>query len=419
MTPTLTDAGRNLMLRALTGDTIHFTEIQLGSGARPDPAKATSLQSMKLNLAISELSVGDNYATLSTLFSNSTVTVGFRITEAGFFAENPDNPAQSILYAYGTEDSATADYVPASSNRILEMQFDAFLFIGDAENVTAAINSSLVYASASEFNAHVANANNPHTVTKAQVGLGNVPNVATNDQTPTFTQNATLTNITSGEKVNSIFGKIMRAIADLISHIANKQNPHTVTLAQVGGAAVSHTHDASNIASGALPVNRGGTGATSLTTGGILKGNSTGAFTALTGIGALYADSAGSPVFGTLPVNRGGTGATSLNTLASQIASNLQCAGTYIGNGETIRYIDVGFVPRAVLVTTNTGIMQSDTGEHLGGFAVTNSDAVTDFHGAKKVVTIGTANGFAVFHAPTNGVYANTLKTRYNYIAFR
>ena len=72
------------------------------------------------------------------------------------------------------------------------------------------------------------------TVTKTDVGLGNVPNVATNDQTPTFTQASTLANIASGEKVSTIFGKIMKAIADVISHIANKNNPHGVTKAQVG-----------------------------------------------------------------------------------------------------------------------------------------------------------------------------------------
>lgn len=56
---------------------------------------------------------------------------------------------------------------------------------------------------------------NPHGTTKSDVGLGNVPNVATNDQTPTFTQASSRTNIASGEKLSVIFGKIMRWFADL------------------------------------------------------------------------------------------------------------------------------------------------------------------------------------------------------------
>ena len=56
---------------------------------------------------------------------------------------------------------------------------------------------------------------NPHNVTKTDVGLGNVPNVATNDQTPTFSQASTRANIVSGEKLSVIFGKIMKFFADL------------------------------------------------------------------------------------------------------------------------------------------------------------------------------------------------------------
>ena len=53
------------------------------------------------------------------------------------------------------------------------------------------------------------------TVTKADVGLGNVPNVATNDQTPTFTQATTRANLVSGEKLSVLFGKLMKWFADL------------------------------------------------------------------------------------------------------------------------------------------------------------------------------------------------------------
>lgn len=81
---------------------------------------------------------------------------------------------------------------------------------------------------------HTGSTSNPHNVTKAQVGLGNVPNVVTNDQTPTYTQASTLATLVSGEKVSVSFGKIMKGLTDLISHLANKSNPHEITKAQVG-----------------------------------------------------------------------------------------------------------------------------------------------------------------------------------------
>lgn len=64
---------------------------------------------------------------------------------------------------------------------------------------------------------HISNKSNPHAVTKEQVGLGNVPNVATNDQTPTFTAVDKDTALVSGEKLSSILGKIARTILTVIS----------------------------------------------------------------------------------------------------------------------------------------------------------------------------------------------------------
>lgn len=85
-----------------------------------------------------------------------------------------------------------------------------------------------------EFDAHAADRENPHAVTKAQVGLGNVPNVATNDQTPTYTEAAALSRLVSGETLALAFGKLAKAVRSLMEHLANTANPHGVTKSQVG-----------------------------------------------------------------------------------------------------------------------------------------------------------------------------------------
>lgn len=84
------------------------------------------------------------------------------------------------------------------------------------------------------FDAHAASKANPHAVTKTQVGLGNVPNVATNDQTPTYSESAALTQLSSGEKLSAALGKLARAVRSLMEHLANTANPHGVTKSQVG-----------------------------------------------------------------------------------------------------------------------------------------------------------------------------------------
>ena len=75
---------------------------------------------------------------------------------------------------------------------------------------------------------------NPHNVTKSQVGLGNVPNVSTNDQTPTYSVASSNATLASGEKLSVAFSKIAKAVSTLISHIADKNNPHGVTASQIG-----------------------------------------------------------------------------------------------------------------------------------------------------------------------------------------
>ena len=69
---------------------------------------------------------------------------------------------------------------------------------------------------------------------------GNASNV-----TNTFIQNSTLSNLTSNEKLSVSLGKIMKAISDLISHIANKSNPHGITKSQIGLGNVDNTSDLS------------------------------------------------------------------------------------------------------------------------------------------------------------------------------
>lgn len=55
---------------------------------------------------------------------------------------------------------------------------------------------------------------------KGEAGANGV-NVDINEQTPTYTEATTLETLTSGEKISSVFGKIKKAITDLIAHLAD------------------------------------------------------------------------------------------------------------------------------------------------------------------------------------------------------
>ena len=85
---------------------------------------------------------------------------------------------------------------------------------------------------------------NPHGTTKSDVGLGNVPNVATNDQTPSYTEVSSLAKLTSGEKLSVAFGKISKAVTDLISHLADSVKHITSTERTNWNAAKTHADSA-------------------------------------------------------------------------------------------------------------------------------------------------------------------------------
>ena len=81
-------------------------------------------------------------------------------------------------------------------------------------------------------------------------------------------------------------------------------------------AAEDHTHAASDINSGTLSVNRGGTGKTSWTSGRLIYASSSTVLSQITNAsGALYTTgSSATPRFGVLPVAQGGTGETTYCT---------------------------------------------------------------------------------------------------------
>lgn len=76
-----------------------------------------------------------------------------------------------------------------------------------------------------KVNNHIANKSNPHTVTKAQVGLGNVNNTSDADKPVSTAQAAAIANAKAAGTA---------AQTSINNHAGRKDNPHTVTRAQLG-----------------------------------------------------------------------------------------------------------------------------------------------------------------------------------------
>ena len=269
MTVQLTQRGIDALLYALEKQKpIVFDRIFIGNGADAGN-NPEDLSSPQLDSAIDgdiERSTDGNFVTLTCSFSNSDVQSRFRVTETGVTIKDPSNNSKTVLFAYGYVDDSIATVIPAPDDCLFEITQRVIVYVGATANVSKVVLASSQYAAKDDFDAHCNSRNNPHNVTAAQVGLGNVPNVATNDQTPTYATAKTAKAPESGEKLSVAFGKIRRAVLDLIAHIGNKDNPHGVTAEKIKAAQKSHTHSAADITSGILGITRGGTGVSDLRT---------------------------------------------------------------------------------------------------------------------------------------------------------
>lgn len=105
---------------------------------------------------------------------------------------------------------------------------------------------SLVSAVNTSLSNHENDLNNPHQVTKAQVGLGNVNNTSDLSKPISTATQAALdlkANQTTTYTKTEVDALVTAVDSDLDAHVANTSNPHNVTKSQVGLANVDNTSD--------------------------------------------------------------------------------------------------------------------------------------------------------------------------------
>ena len=152
---------------------------------------------------------------------------------------------------YGEATTQTLEILAANANRAGVLTREMFNKLNSGLNgdITNALNEAKVYTDAAKtalnklitdeaaarqaadkviqdnLNAHIGNTSNPHKVTKAQIGLGNVQNLAPADMPVSTAQAASIADAKAAGT---------KAQTDLSTHANRKDNPHNVTRAQLG-----------------------------------------------------------------------------------------------------------------------------------------------------------------------------------------
>lgn len=218
---------------------------------------------------------------------------GFYWREIGIMAQDPDEG--EILFAYQNA-YTQAEYIPGSLSETVEKIIKLRITLTQVRSVTFAIDDSILYMPASRgqektelleistdlsegdylpvyrteakkgarvsvttllalihesmssaFNNMVTGVkgsaestyrNGNVNITAANIGLGNVPNKATNDQTPTFEMASTLTELVSGAKLTENFAKLAKAVVMVMQHETGMKKKGNTQTTRVTNASI-------------------------------------------------------------------------------------------------------------------------------------------------------------------------------------
>ena len=206
----------------------------------------------------------DNTSDLDKPISNATQEALDKITESitntedklgkpgGIATLDPDGKVPSSQlpsYVDDVIEVATLDELPATGeagkiyvtkDTNLTYRWSGSKYVEISASLALGETSSTAYAgdkgkaTTDSLNAHLADFNNPHKVTKDQVGLGNVDNTSDKDKPLSDA---------AKEAINEVKTLITSSGTDLSNHIKDYTNPHRVTAEQVGLGNVNNTSD--------------------------------------------------------------------------------------------------------------------------------------------------------------------------------
>lgn len=195
----MTAVGQNLIAKVSSRELpLKFTSVKMGSGALGSRTviALTALIESKLSLDIAETPKrsGTGRWNVTAVYNNSMIQTGFYFREWGIFAQDPDTQGEVLVFYANSGDSA--DFIPAfdgtgsTTASYIEERLICAVAVGNA--AVTAVLSSEQYASYDDLQDHVADADNPHKVTKAQVGLGSVDNTSDVDKPVSTAQAAAI-----------------------------------------------------------------------------------------------------------------------------------------------------------------------------------------------------------------------------------
>lgn len=151
----LTNAGRNILAKTLTGKPLKFTRACAGDGfltEETDIRTMTDIIRPHRDMPIAKMDIPPFIGTaeITVILDNKDMTAGFFLREVGLFAEDPDNGLER-LYGYCNAGDF-ADYIPGYGGAdTIYYHLNITAIVDQAKNVTAVFTEDPLSVSYMQF----------------------------------------------------------------------------------------------------------------------------------------------------------------------------------------------------------------------------------------------------------------------------
>ena len=203
----LTNDGRRILNKAQLNNRLNFKSIVIGDGNAPANFNAQKkLVHQLYELTELKISIEDDVCLLMT--DLPVVDYDYYLREIGVIVTTDDGDK---LYAYDNCGGDAQYVINTAGIERTEKRVRLALTVSGVENITVSVPSNL-YVDYKDYENTIADIRQ----SKIDVAGGDI-----SDTVSSFKQKDILENIKSGEKTGTIFGKVSKAIKELIAHLAD------------------------------------------------------------------------------------------------------------------------------------------------------------------------------------------------------
>ena len=234
--PIVTNKAVNEVSQAVANkETITFTRVALGSGRhRTGVETKTDIVQLVHTLPVTQSTSTDTSDTIRILaqLDNANITSELTVNEIGVFAKRANNPEFLFMYTWAEQ----GDVIPPRSQSAVYRDYDFNTTISRNQQITIQYNpNASVYAKVSDLNNHIHDTN-VHIQTGEREKWNGKAERNHRHQVSDIDGLA--------EKIDAVTVKKANQ-SDFSAHINNRNNPHNVTKAQIGLSNVDNVKQAS------------------------------------------------------------------------------------------------------------------------------------------------------------------------------